>query len=163
MSHPPSQPPPPLHQISLRIHPHSSSNQPASLLPRSIQPAPLARFPCHHKPPEHQEPSSPCSSAPPTPSSSRAPPMAPLFPSTSTPPPRTPVPKHHLARLLPQAGARPAAGDLALRRPRLLDWPRRAASPFPSFLWFLQSPLTSRPSLCFPRISTTPWLRPTKA
>ncbi|XP_073363220.1 uncharacterized protein [Aegilops tauschii subsp. strangulata] len=44
--------------------------------------------------------------------------MAPSFPSTSTPPPRTPVPKHHLARLLPQAGARPAAGDLALRRPR---------------------------------------------
>ena len=97
---------------------NSSRPPPCSLLPRSILPAPLARFPCHHKPPEHQEPSSPCSSAPPTPSSSCAPPMAPSFPSTSTPPPRTPVPKHHLARLLPQAGARPAAGDLALRRPR---------------------------------------------
>ena len=52
-------------QISLGINSHSSSNQPANLLPRSILPAPLARSPCHHKPPEHQEPSSPCSHTPP--------------------------------------------------------------------------------------------------
>ncbi|XP_073358117.1 uncharacterized protein [Aegilops tauschii subsp. strangulata] len=79
---------------------------------------------------------------------------------------RCPSPEQHQQDPAAHQQDPAVSSALSLSRPQAAPspgWPRRATSPFPSFLWLLPSPLTSRPSLCFPRRSTTPWLRPTEA